>query len=249
MNFPTPSPKSASPPWVVFSLYQLQKGNRFWAFKTMGRSSSLLKASNNMSFGLMLGTGSGRGFGAFPNWKRYALLSSWHSQDEAEAFLAKNPLALQLQHRSKEALTVLMQPVVSKGSWAGDNPFSPLAAPLSPGEPVIALTRATIHLKRLPEFWKYVPKVSYATEYSPGLLLKTGIGEVPLVQQATVSIWQDQQSLDSFAYKMAEHRAVVGLTRQRNWYNEELFARFRPIKSWGTIDGSNPIPQLNASSV
>jgi hypothetical protein len=241
MNLSPTHSATLSPPWVLFSLYQLQQHNRFWAFKRMGRSTSMLNRSERMPFGLMLGTGSGRGFGIFPNWERYALLTCWHSPEDAEAFLSQSSFARELQQRSKERWTVLMQPVISKGTWAGKNPFFPHAASLSATEPLVVLTRATIHLKRLPEFWKYVPQVSESTEHTPGLLFKTGIGEVPLVQQATVSLWKDQQSLDAFAYKMKQHRTVVGLTRTRNWYSEELFARFRPLQSWGTLEGQNPL--------
>ena len=243
MKFSTSTPFSVSPPWVLFSLFQLKAGNRFWAFKTRGRVKHHLSSSSFMPFGVMLGTGGGRGF-LLPNWQQYALLTCWNKAEDAINFMKTAPIAQEFQQRSQEAWSVLMQPVVSKGSWGGDNPFAPLAEPLLGNEPVVVLTRASIRLSRLPEFLSYVPRVSRTTDSAPGLLVKTGIGELPLIEQATLSVWQNQQSVDNFAYKMQEHKQVVAKTRQRDWYKEELFARFRPLQSWGTLNGRNPLAPL-----
>ncbi|AHM61821.1 spheroidene monooxygenase [Flammeovirgaceae bacterium 311] len=230
---------------MLFSLFQLKEGNKFWAFKTMGTASRQLTTNERMPFGLMLGTGGGRGF-LLPNWRQYALLTSWQRAEDALNFMKVSLLAQGLQQRSKEAWSVLMQPVVSKGAWGGNNPFTPLADPLQPHEPVAVLTRASIRLPRLVEFLRHVPTVSHTTDTAPGLLLKAGIGELPIVQQATFSVWKDTRSVDNFAYKMREHKEVVAKTRQRNWYSEELFARFRPVQSWGTVGGKNPLENLPA---
>ena len=205
MNFSQLSPFTVSPPWVLFSLFQLKKGNRFWAFKTMGLSSTKLTLSDHMPFAKMLGTGSGSGFGILPNWQQYALLTCWQDAQQATSFFNTSALAKSLLRRSEESWSVLMQPVTSKGNWEGNNPFLPHAAPLQEDEAVVALTRATINFKRLPEFWKHVPKVSPTTEHAPGLLFKTGIGELPLIQQATISVWKDAASINNFAYKMQRY--------------------------------------------
>ena len=60
-----------------------------------------------------------------------------------------------------------------------------------------------------------------------------GIGENPITQQATVSVWEDVESMKKFAYLQAGHREIVQRTRQRGWYSEELFARFVPVAEWG----------------
>ena len=240
MQFLDRSPFTVSPPWALFSLFQIKEGSKFWAFKTMGLSSRQLTSSPQMPFGLMLGTGGGRGF-LLPNLKQYALLTCWHKAEDAKNFLTASSLARGLSQHSDEVWSVLMQPVVSKGIWGGKNPFLPLAKPLESYEPVVVITRASIRFQRMLEFWKYVPPVSQATDTAPGLLWKTGVGELPIVEQATISLWKDTQSVDNFAYKMREHKEVVTKTRQRNWYSEELFARFRPVQSWGTVGGKNPL--------
>ncbi len=243
MNLNLHSAFTLSPPWVLFSLFQLKAGSAFWAFKTMGRASRQLPVSERMPFGLMLGTGGGRGF-LLPNWHQYALLTCWQHAEDARNFHNISPLAQALRQRSQEVWTILMQPVASKGLWSGNNPFTPHAEPLQRKEPVVVLTRATIRPSKIVDFLRHVPKVSRATDHAPGLLIKTGIGELPIVQQATFSLWKDQQSVDDFAYHMQEHKQVIARTRQRDWYSEEMFARFRPVQTWGTLEGKNPLSGL-----
>lgn len=71
-----------------------------------------------------------------------------------------------------------------------------------------------------------------------------GIGEVPIIQMATFSIWKSKESVSNFAYGSSEHRIAIQKTRELNWYKEELFARFKPYKSTGTWNGKNPLAEF-----
>jgi heme-degrading monooxygenase HmoA len=236
---------STSSPLVLFTLFQLTAGKRLWALRKMGLSPFQLRKGADMPFGLMLGVG--KGFGLDPDWDRYALLTSWRSPEAAHTFLQQATLVQQLQARSRESWSVLMQPVLARGEWGGKNPFLPLAEPLAAHEPVVVLTRATIRPSRMVEFWRQVAPVSGATEQAPGLLAKVGIGELPVVQQATLSVWENLERLEHFAYHMQQHRAVIGQTRRRNWYSEELFARFRPLWTQGRWEGQEVLPGLSTA--
>jgi hypothetical protein len=44
--------------------------------------------------------------------------------------------------------------------------------------------------------------------------------------QATFSIWENLKRLKETAYTNTPHAEVVKMTRERNWYKEELFAEF-----------------------
>lgn len=213
-------------PVVVFTTYQFSKGQKLWAFTQMGRSFRKL-AAENLKFGYMLGTGSGRGFSIWPNWQRYATLTVHTNLTQAKVYLKTNLFIKNLEAKATSTQSSYLQPVQSHGSWAGNNPFYPLAKPLEPGEKVAVLTRATIRTSKLYEFWRNVPAVSQSTAQAPGLEYQVGIGEWPIVQQATMSIWENEEAVRNFAYRMQQHKEVVSRTRQRNWYSEELFARFR----------------------
>jgi heme-degrading monooxygenase HmoA len=92
---------------------------------------------------------------------------------------------------------------------------------------ITVLTRATIRPRALPDFWRHVPQArARLRAHENDLLFGIGIGEAPLVQQCTVSVWRNAEAVNQYAYRESGHREVVKLTRQRNWYSEELFARF-----------------------
>ena len=126
-----------------------------------------------------------------------------------------------------------MKAVAGHGDWDGGNPFD--YASEEPGGKIAVLTRATIHGARLLNFWRYVPKVSRSMEGAPGLRFAIGIGELPLIQQATFSLWDSKEDMTNYAYTMARHKEVVKQTRKQKWYKEELFTRFRPYRSEGSI--------------
>jgi len=43
--------------------------------------------------------------------------------------------------------------------------------------------------------------------------------------------------MKDYAYKSHDHSDVIKLTRERQWYSEELFARFEIIETSGTLNG------------
>jgi len=99
------------------------------------------------------------------------------------------------------------------------------------------LTRATIRLKKLALFNEHVEEVSNDMRKADGFLFSVGIGESPRLKQATFSIWQSKEQMKQFAYKMKDHAEVIQKTRKENWYSEDMFVRFKVLKTWGTIKG------------
>ena len=74
--------------------------------------------------------------------------------------------------------------------------------------------------------WKGASK---AIEKADGIHYYKGIGEWPFIQQATVSIWENFESVNAFAYKDKVHAEIVKKTRQKKWYKEDLFSRFHLV--------------------
>ena len=96
-------------------------------------------------------------------------------------------------------------------------------------KPIAIITRATLNFGKLFEFWQSVPKASNAIKSAKGVSWFKGIGEVPFIQQATFSIWENLESVTNFAYKNINHSEIVKKTRKRKWYKEDLFSRFEII--------------------
>ena len=195
-----------------------------------------LKNVDGLSFYKILGSGAKNGFSAFPNFGTYVLLCVWESENQAETFFAENNFFKEYQERSSENMTVYMHSAEVHGTWDERQPFQKNAE-LAMDMPIIVLTRARIRFRKLLSFWSRVGSVSQSLENYEGLVLSIGVGEWPLIQQATLSIWKTQKEMMDYAYKNPKHREVVALTRKLNWYKEEMFARFIPYKFLGVWEG------------
>lgn len=214
--------------------------NRWQAFQRMGRAGQLLKGIEGLQFAKMLGSGGGNGFSIWPNWGVYGLLGVWENEASAKQFFKAHSTAAVLQKDSIENWTVFMRTAKTHGSWDGIEPFH-VNHPYDENQPVCVLTRATIKFSQLWRFWQFVPPVSRSIEGRGGLLFSIGIGELPLIQQATFSLWKNSMVMKSYAYESGFHKNVVRRTRETGWYREELFARFHPFHSMGVWDGCNPL--------
>lgn len=137
--------------------------------------------------------------------------------------------------------TLVLEPIEGHGTWDGKEAFGTLPRSSEYEGLIAVLTRATIRLNRLQDFWKQVEGVSRHMSSSAGFVTSLGIGEVPWIKQATFSIWENKESLKTFAYKMREHTEVIRKTRQEKWYSEDMFVRFKIIASHGSINGIDPL--------
>ena len=94
---------------------------------------------------------------------------------------------------------------------------------------VVVLTRATLKISKLLRFWSFVNMASDAIKKAKGVEYFKGVGELPFIQQATVSIWKDEASINIFAYKNKNHSEIIRKTKRESWYREDMFTRFELI--------------------
>lgn len=229
-------------PLTTLTIFTLKPGNARWGLAQMGTSPRHLQRVPGLRFFKLLGSGANNGFGLWPNLRRYGFMAVWEDAAAAEAFFAQHPLWTEYERRSTEIWTLQLAPLKSQGLWDGKAPFDYPPAPFPADDaPVAVLTRASIRLRKTPRFWQFVEPTSAALAQAVGVRAAIGLGELPIIRQATFSVWDSAQAMQQYAYRDARHREVIQLTRRENWYAEELFARFRVLGSSGTLDGADPL--------
>lgn len=202
----------------------------------------LLRRVGGLLFWRLLGTGRGRSMSLGADLRRWALFAVWRGEGDLEEFLRTSPIAARWRAEGRESWQVRLAPVSSRGAWSGRDPFAATPIARDDGEgPVAVLTRASIRPGRLVAFYRSVPPVDELLRRQDGCLASIGMGEWPLVRQATFSLWRDREAVRAFAYHGEAHRRVIERVRTHDWYAEELFARFTPYASEGTWDGADPL--------
>ena len=215
--------------------------NRWWAFTQMGKKVFLNTQTANItgiSFIKMFGAGSGNGFNLMPNFGVYGLLTVWENEAAARLFFNENEVFKSYQKRATEIFTVFLQPIMAHGKWDSVEPFEKNGIN-NPLAPIAVLTRGSIKTKYIYKFHQFTRTTSRSLEDAEGRIFSIGIGELPIVQQVTFSLWENEEAMKNFAYKNPHHAVVIKKTRELGWYSEELFARFQVLRtegSWKNLD-------------
>ncbi|GAC1596334.1 MAG: hypothetical protein NVS3B21_20050 [Acidimicrobiales bacterium] len=199
-----------------------------------------LAGADGLVLGRLLGTAAGASTSGGADLNRWAVFAVWEDAEAAEDFWAHDRLAKRWG-RAEERWTATLAPRRSHGRWAGVEPFgSADRIDMRPG-PVAVLTRATVRALRLRPFHAARRPVDAVLHRADGLLSNVGMGEWPIGQQATFSIWRDDSAVRAFARRDPVHAEVVRRTRTERWYAEELFAAFSVVAHAGTWDGADPL--------
>jgi hypothetical protein len=236
---------NAPPPAVVtLHLWGVPRRGILRALTRMATHRRLLHGAPELTFGKLLGTGSGRTFSmreADP--RHWAVLAAWSSPEAAESF-ETGPLVRAWDASAQERLRVRLRPVSARGSWSGRAPFGrgrAVGTARPPADaPVAAITRARIRPGHVVRFWRAVPPVSADLHRGPGVRLAVGISEAPVGLQGTFSLWDSARALNDFAYRRDAHTAAIRRTAETGWFAEELFARFVVLDVDGVYLGRAP---------
>ncbi len=214
-----------------------------------------LMMNKKISFRKLLGCGKNGTFDIHPDWNQWAVLivnGEWSMMNETGSNNYKlKTINYKLLYGSFinwwwkffncEVYSILLEPIEGHGIWDGKKIFGELPKQTNYEGIIAVLTRATIRLKRLRSFWEHVDGVASQIQTAPGFIISVGIGEVPLIKQATFSVWENKEVMKTFAYKMQQHTEVIRKTRDEHWYSEEMFVRFKPIASFGSLNGNDPL--------
>jgi len=207
------------------------------AIARVGAQRRRLRHVPGLTFAKQLGTGSGQSFTLRDaELRRWALLTVFADAAAAGRF-DDSEIVHAWRQAAEEELRLELAPLSSRGSWAGQDPFAAPPPKHRWEGPTAALTRARIRPGQWRRFWASVPPVAADLRERAGLEVSLGIGEAPVGLQGTFSVWRSNRELTEFAQRGAAHRAVVDETARRQWYAEELFARFAVLGVAGTFDG------------
>ena len=99
-----------------------------------------------------------------------------------------------------------------------------------------ALTRASIRPGKSLRFWRHAPPSQLALEQATGCRLAVGLGEAPLVRQATFSVWDSVQAMDAYA-RHGAHMAAIRASMGGDFFSESMFVRFVVLAAEGQWKG------------
>ena len=196
-----------------------------------------------------MGCGRNGTFDIVPDWRQWGVLQVWSLESGVGSQQITGDSRLQTpdfllswwKFFHCEIWTLTLDPIEGHGTWDGKQCFGELPRQTDYEGMIVILTRATIRLSRLRNFWKNVDSVAAQMLGADGFITSLGIGEVPWIKQATLSIWESKAHMKQFAYQMREHAEVIQKTRKENWYSEDMFVRFKILASQGSLHGKNPL--------
>jgi len=240
---------------MIATLTILRYRKRFipFALLSMALFRLPLWLNKKISFYKLLGCGKNGTFDKHPDWQQWGVLAVGSSElvvgsKESAAGDSKSLykrlygsfIGNWISLFGCEAWTIFLEPIEGHGTWDGKKPFGELPFQTEYDGKIAVLTRATIRLSRLKNFWANVNSVASQMANAEGFISSLGIGEMPRIKQATFSIWENKTTMKAFAYQMREHQEVIRKTREEKWYSEDMFVRFRIIKTVGSIRGIDP---------
>ena len=194
-------------------------------FKLMGAytfNKSLINF-NGLKFIKLLGTGSKDGFSVIPDFSSYVMITSWENDINRKKFIDENELFNEIINNSSKRIEIKIDPYNYIGSWNGINPFKNKSS-YKKGK-IVVLTRARVRLNKLVNFFVNTSLAAKSINSKKGAEYYKGVGELPIIEQATISIWKSEQSMKDYAYSDKNHLKIINKARKNKWYSEELFVR------------------------
>lgn len=243
---------------AAITIVRYKKRFTYFAVSAMAIHSWYLKFKKGIRFHKTLGCGQGGTFSKKPDWQQWGLLavkddlsSCIHSEMNHRQLIKEiygSFIAGWYRFFGCEMWTVILEPIEGHGTWNGKKAFGDLPAKTDYEGMIAILTRASIRPHKLTRFWQHVEGAAKEMASADGFLFSQGIGEWLWIRQATLSIWQSKEQMKNFAYKMQHHKEIVQKTRTEKWYSEDMFVRFKVLKTKGSIKNVEPLKDIAVSA-
>lgn len=223
------------PGLAVLLLARLPGRHVPWALGQLVRGSGRWRAQRGVRFARVLGSGQQGGFGLKPGLDHQGVFLMFDDVADALACVATSPLLAAYRERADECLVAVLQASSARGRWGGQAMRAIVPSP-GPDEPLMALTRASIKPTQTLRFWRHSPPSEAALAASPGCRLAAGLGEAPVLRQATLSLWDSTAAMNAYARKGAHQKAIEASYRE-GYFSEWMFVRFVPLLMQGRWQG------------
>lgn len=193
-----------------------------------------LRGTPGLRFAKVLGSGHEGGFGLKPSASRIGLFCVFDGEAAAHAFIEDSATQRDYRRHAREHWLGVLRAYASKGTWAGHAIGTSTTAPAHAGDgPVASLTRASIRLHKAPAFWAMQPAAERDLAHAAGCLMSVGVGEAPVLRQATFSLWESTAAMDAYA-RSGAHQAAIRAAYGQSFFSESAFVRMRPVAIRGT---------------
>lgn len=219
---------------VVLLLADIAASARLWGWSRLVRGPRALRGARGLRFAKLLGSGHQGGFGLRPSASLQAVFAVFDDDACAAEFVTRAPLVHAYRDRARECLTLRLTPYACRGAW--DRHALAISAPAPAAGPIAALTRASIRLAAAPAFWRHAPPSQADLGHAAGCRLAIGLGEAPLLRQATFSLWDSAAAMDAYA-RSGAHLAAIRAAAARGFFSESMFVRFVVRAVDGTWQG------------
>ncbi len=234
-----PSGAAAAPPLrrddvIVLLLAAMRPDALWWGWSRIVSRDRPLRDLKGLRFAKALGSGFEGGFGLRPSKDRQGLFLVFDGEAAADAFLQDSPTLQAYSQHAREMFLVKLRATSARGRWSGQE--LGVSAAASAAGPVAALTRASIRPSKALRFWPLAPPAQLALEAAPGCLLAVGLGEAPVLRQATFSIWESAAAMEAYA-RSGAHGLAARTSYRDGFFSETLFARFVPLQMRGVWKG------------
>ncbi len=224
-----------APEIAVMMLARFAAADPMRALRLLAFGKHRLTADPRVRFFKCLGSGHGGGFTLKPSLYHLGLFATFDTDDDAEGFVGAEGVRSLVTSRAEELLVCRMRAVSMRGAWDGRVPCVVSAMAPERG-PIAAITRASIQPSRAAAFWRHAAPAQAQLRQAAGCLAAAGLGEAPLLRQATFTIWRSAADMAAFA-RTAQHGAAAQAALRERYFSEDMFARFKPHACVGTWQG------------
>jgi hypothetical protein len=224
----------ALPSVALLLLVRLRASAVPWGLSRLVTGVRALGNVPGLRFARVLGSGRGGGFGLAPGFDHQGLMCFFDDEDSARAFTQEATVMRAYRDHAHEVLLALLRATSCRGMWSGASLAVTAAAQAD--APMAALTRASIRLRHAASFWQHAPATHDGIARADGCRLAVGLGEAPLLRQATFSLWDNSAAMEAYA-RSGAHLAAIRGAHEQGWFSESMFVRFAPIEISGQWHG------------